>query len=88
MPGPGGSSLELWQLRSVGHIGLNKAVSEQAPAPEIAKHYWKMANDATLRDVVLVVSATKRTIAMSIMASRASLPVFLSTRPDDTRLDQ
>lgn len=25
------------------------------PAPAIAKHYWKMADDATLRDVVLVV---------------------------------
>lgn len=27
------------------------------PAPEIAKRYWKMAEDATLRDVVLIVRA-------------------------------
>ncbi len=27
------------------------------PAPEIAKRYWKMADDATLRDVVLIVRA-------------------------------
>ena len=27
------------------------------PAPDIAKHYWKLASDASLRDVVLVVRA-------------------------------
>jgi ubiquinol oxidase len=27
------------------------------PAPEIARHYWKLPDDATLRDVVLVVRA-------------------------------
>ena len=27
------------------------------PAPAIAKHYWQMADGATLRDVVLVVRA-------------------------------
>lgn len=27
------------------------------PAPLIARHYWKMADDATLRDVVLLVRA-------------------------------
>ena len=27
------------------------------PAPDIAKHYWKLTDDATLRDVVLVVRA-------------------------------
>ena len=31
--------------------------SVNGPAPEIAKHYWKLPDDATLRDVVLVVRA-------------------------------
>jgi ubiquinol oxidase len=31
--------------------------SPNVPAPAIAKHYWKMAEDATLRDVVLLVRA-------------------------------
>ena len=31
--------------------------SANGPAPEIAKHYWKLPDDATLRDVVLVVRA-------------------------------
>ena len=30
---------------------------ENCDAPEIAKHYWNMPEDATLRDVVLVVRA-------------------------------
>lgn len=31
--------------------------SANGPAPAIARHYWKLADDATLRDVVLVVRA-------------------------------
>lgn len=31
--------------------------SPNVPAPEIAKRYWKLADDATLRDVVLVARA-------------------------------
>ncbi|MDP2016968.1 alternative oxidase [Hydrogenophaga sp.] len=31
--------------------------SHNGPAPEIAKHYWKLKEDATLRDVLLVVRA-------------------------------
>ena len=31
--------------------------SPNLPAPAIARHYWKLADDATLRDVVLVVRA-------------------------------
>jgi ubiquinol oxidase len=27
------------------------------PAPAIAKHYWKMPADATLRDVIMIVRA-------------------------------
>ena len=31
--------------------------AENVPAPAIARHYWKLSADATLRDVVLVVRA-------------------------------
>jgi ubiquinol oxidase len=34
---------------------IDEGRSVNVPAPEIAKHYWKLPNDATLRDVVLVV---------------------------------
>ncbi len=34
---------------------IDEGRSPNVPAPAIAKHYWKMADDATLRDVVLVV---------------------------------
>jgi len=36
---------------------IDEGRSPNVPAPEIAKHYWKMAADATLRDVVLLVRA-------------------------------
>jgi len=36
---------------------IDEGRSPNVPAPTIAKHYWKMADDATLRDVVLVVRA-------------------------------
>lgn len=31
--------------------------AENVPAPAIARHYWKLADDASLRDVILVVRA-------------------------------
>jgi ubiquinol oxidase len=34
---------------------IDEGRSPNVPAPAIARHYWKMADDATLRDVVLVV---------------------------------
>jgi ubiquinol oxidase len=34
---------------------IDEGRSLNVPAPEIAKHYWKMPKNATLRDVVLVV---------------------------------
>lgn len=34
---------------------IDEGRSPNLPAPAIAKHYWKLADDATLRDVVLVV---------------------------------
>jgi ubiquinol oxidase len=36
---------------------IDEGRSPNVEAPAIAKHYWKMANDATLRDVVLIVRA-------------------------------
>jgi ubiquinol oxidase len=36
---------------------IDEGRSPNVPAPAIAKHYWKMAEGATLRDVVLLVRA-------------------------------
>lgn len=36
---------------------LDEGRSPNIPAPSIARHYWKMAEDATLRDVILLVRA-------------------------------
>jgi len=36
---------------------LDEGRSPNVPAPAIAKHYWKLPHDATLRDVVLAVRA-------------------------------
>jgi ubiquinol oxidase len=36
---------------------IDEGRSPNVPAPAIAKHYWKLADDATLRDVVLIVRA-------------------------------
>jgi len=36
---------------------LDEGRSPNVPAPAIARHYWKLPQDATLRDVVLVVRA-------------------------------
>ena len=36
---------------------IDEVRSENVPAPEIAKRYWGLPDDATLRDVVLVVRA-------------------------------
>jgi ubiquinol oxidase len=36
---------------------IDEGRSPNGPAPEIARHYWKLPADATLRDVVLVVRA-------------------------------
>ena len=36
---------------------IDEGRSANVPAPAIAKHYWKLPDDATLRDVVMVVRA-------------------------------
>lgn len=51
------------------------------PAPEIAKRYWKLPDDATLRDVVLVVRADEahhRDVNHSFADELAGRPVDLS----------
>jgi ubiquinol oxidase len=39
---------------------IDKGISPNVPAPEIAIEYWKLAPDATLRDVILVVREDER----------------------------
>lgn len=36
---------------------IDEGRSENIPAPAIARHYWQLPDDATLRDVVMVVRA-------------------------------
>ncbi|MFM9978572.1 MAG: alternative oxidase [Sphingomonadaceae bacterium] len=36
---------------------IDEGRSPNVPAPAIAKHYWKLPDDATLRDVILIVRA-------------------------------
>ena len=36
---------------------IDEGRSPNVPAPAIARHYWKLPDNATLRDVVLVVRA-------------------------------
>jgi ubiquinol oxidase len=57
---------------------LDEGRSPNLPAPEIAKHYWKLPADATLRDVVLVVRADEahhRDVNHGFASELAGLPV-------------
>ena len=57
---------------------LDEGRSPNVPAPAIAKHYWKLAEDATLRDVVLVVRADEahhRDVNHAYASELAGLPV-------------
>jgi ubiquinol oxidase len=57
---------------------LEEGRSPNLPAPAIAKHYWKLADDATLRDVVLVVRADEahhRDVNHGFASTLAGLPV-------------
>jgi ubiquinol oxidase len=75
---------------------IDEGRSPNVPAPAIAKHYWKMADDATLRDVVLVVRADEahhRDVNHGFASELAGLPIATAaTAPypkhaDDTRLN-
>ncbi len=75
---------------------LDEGRSPNGPAPAIARHYWKLADDATLRDVVLMVRADEahhRDINHGFANVIGGLPVdhaTTSTYPehaDDIRLE-
>ncbi len=76
---------------------IDEGRSPNVPAPAIAKHYWKMTDDATLRDVVLVVRADEahhRDVNHGFASQLAGIPVDRSTtapypkHADNTRMDQ
>lgn len=57
---------------------LDEGRSPNLPAPEIARHYWQLPDDATLRDVVLVVRADEahhRDVNHGFASELAGLPV-------------
>ena len=57
---------------------IDEGRSANVPAPEIAKRYWGLADDATLRDVVLVVRADEahhRDVNHGFANELAGLPV-------------
>ena len=75
---------------------IDEGRSPNVPAPAIAKHYWKMPDDATLRDVVLLVRADEahhRDINHGFASKLAGKPIQLGkTAPypphaDDIRLN-
>lgn len=63
---------------------LDQGRSPNVPAPAIARHYWKLPDDATLRDVVLVVRADEahhRDINHGFANTLAGLPVSPTVAP-------
>src|SRR3990170_662532 len=57
---------------------IDEGRAPNVPAPAIARHYWKMADDATLRDVVLVVRADEahhRDVNHGFASKLSGLPV-------------
>ena len=76
---------------------IDEGRSPNVPAPAIAKHYWKLADDATLRDVVLVVRADEahhRDVNHGFASQLSGIPTDQATvapyprHADDTRMDQ
>ena len=76
---------------------IDEGRSPNVPAPAIAKHYWKLADDATLRDVVLVVRADEahhRDVNHGFASQLAGIPADQATvapypkHADDTRMVQ
>ena len=60
---------------------IDEGRSPNVPAPAIAKHYWKLPADATLRDVVLVVRADEahhRDINHGFASKLSGLPVDMT----------
>jgi len=73
---------------------LDEGRAADLPAPAIARHYWKLADDATLRDVVLLVRADEahhRDINHGFAGELAGLPAAKAIAPypdhaDDIRM--
>ncbi len=58
-------------------LELDDGRSPNVPAPAIARHYWKLPEDATLRDVILVVRADEahhRDVNHGFASELAGLP--------------
>jgi ubiquinol oxidase len=63
---------------------IDEGRSPNVPAPAIARHYWKLADDATLRDVVLVVRADEahhRDVNHGFAGELAGLPAARAVAP-------
>ena len=63
---------------------IDEGRSPNVPAPAIAKHYWKMPDTATLRDVILVVRADEahhRDVNHGFASTLAGLPVDHAAAP-------
>ena len=71
---------------------IDEGRSPDLPAPAIAKHYWKLPADATLRDVVLIVRADEahhRDINHGFASKLAGLPVdHLQSAPYPQHADE
>lgn len=73
---------------------IDEGRSANVPAPAIARHYWQLADDATLRDVVLVVRADEahhRDINHGFASELAGLAPTVAAAPypahaDDIRM--
>lgn len=73
---------------------LDEGRSPNVPAPEIARRYWKLPADATLRDVILVVRADEahhRDVNHGFASELGGAPVAVPAAPypehaDDIRL--
>lgn len=63
---------------------IDEGRAANVPAPAIARHYWKMTDDATLRDVVLVVRADEahhRDVNHGLASSLAGRPADREPAP-------
>ncbi|QNQ10596.1 alternative oxidase [Sphingomonas alpina] len=63
---------------------IDEGRSPNVPAPAIARHYWKMADDATLRDVVLLVrddEAHHRDVNHGFASTIAGMPIDRPNAP-------
>jgi ubiquinol oxidase len=70
---------------------LDEGRSPNVPAPAIARHYWKLPADATLRDVILVVRADEahhRDVNHGYSNELAGLPPRTPTAPYPEHADQ